>query len=481
MQLNALTGGKNAAVRFDLNQDGYFNYLDQISGDSPVGRHYGPGIRSQLTEFSVAGYQLYLANYDANGAPPVVTVRTDPGVSGGHFDVDMYYGASGSGDSCSGAACKSKQHFHQYDDKFDVTGINTLNPSSTTMRLSLGVPSLSTNFKVIASNQYLSPAVKIHLGDESTYQYNVDRGYEYIKNFVTSSTLLPTSLQTYRLDPATDWPGSASTDADKLAKPKYIGSLVLNMPLNALSARDWWGNGDVRVGLHPTQTGCVKEAAGNRDGNMYQPVIPPAFGVDGPGTNGYGAGTTPATATGVRHNGALTIQIIKDTTPDTELEMSVSGRPEYGWRVKSSSYRDNVLAEYTIFWHHPNGKCYGTAGWTKQPGVDNSSSSPASRAPGSTDPRLGDFGTGGTPTPGTTSVTNADNSVTTTTVISNSDGTFTIIVTTNPSPGGATGVSVGGSGLVGSTGGACTGVNCADGDRTPSTPLGRVNWRELRR
>lgn len=482
MQLNALTGGDNAAVRFDLNQDGYFNFLDQVSGVSPVGRYYGPGIRSQLTEFSVAGYQLYLANYDANGKPPVVTVRTDPGVSGGHFDADMYYGASGGGDNCAGAGCRSKKHFHQYDDKFDVTGINALNPSSATMDLSLGVPSLTTNFKVIASNQYLSPAVKIHLGDATTYQYNVDSGYTLLKNYVTGSTLQLSDLQTYRRDPATVWPGTASTDVAKRAAPKYIGSLAINMPLNALSARNWWGNGDIRVGLHPTTTDCVNRAAGNRDGNMYEPVIPPEFGVDGPGTNGYeAAGTTPATATGVRHNGALTVQIIKDTTPDSAIEQSVSGKPEYGWRVKSSFYGTYVLAEYTIFWHHPNGKCYGSSGWSKQPGVDHGSSSPESKVAGSTDPNLGDFGTGSTPTPGTTSVTNPDNSVTTTTVISNSDGTFTTIVTTNPSPGGPTGVSIGGSGLVGSSGGGCTGANCAAGDKTPSSPLGRVNWRELRR
>jgi len=74
-----------------------------------------------------------------------------------------------------------------------------------------------------------------------------------------------------------------------------------------LSAKDWWGNGDIRVGLIPTVNLCAQEAAGANDGNMYQPVIPSANGVDGPSVNGYTGSTTAATATGVRHNGALVV------------------------------------------------------------------------------------------------------------------------------------------------------------------------------
>ena len=53
MQLNALTGGDNGAVRFDLNGDGNFTAADQVTvaGNvmSPVGRNMGGGVRSQLT------------------------------------------------------------------------------------------------------------------------------------------------------------------------------------------------------------------------------------------------------------------------------------------------------------------------------------------------------------------------------------------------------------------------------------------------
>ena len=476
MQINALTGGSNAVLRFDLNRDGNFTNQDKVGTEIPVGRHMGGGVRSQLTAFSTANYDIYLANYDNNGDPPATTQTntTVQGVAGGHFDVDMYYGTPTCTDKC-----KSSKHFHNYDDMFEVTGVNFLNPSSTTMNLSNGIRELTTNFKVIASNQYLSPSARLHIGDP-TYQYNLDKGYINLKGYTTGSTLNLADLQTYRRDPNTVWAGTKDS-------PKYIGSLAVNLPVDALSEKDWWGNGDVRAGLHPTLTGCVNKAAGNNDGNMYKPVNPPVNGVDGPGTLGYSNSTTPATATGVRHDGALTIQVISDTTPNSALELSVQNRPEYGWRVKSADFATYVLAEYTVFWHHKKlNKCYGQQGWTKKPGPDNpENTTPVGKQAGSTDPSIGALG-GAVPGTSTTTVTNADGSTTTTTITTalNADGTYTITTTvTTKTPGGSTSdstwttnsneVAVGGvvdaSGVVGA------------GVTTPLGKFGRINWRELRR
>ncbi|MEW6314683.1 MAG: PilC/PilY family type IV pilus protein [Pseudomonadota bacterium] len=385
-----------------------------------------------------------------------VTITTT-GTTPGYTKVDLTGGTdAGGGDACT--SCQSKSHIHQYDDKYNVTGVNMLNASSTTMNLVNAIPLTTTNFKVIAQNQYLSPAVKIHIGDAS-YQYNVDYGYQPIKNFVTSATLDLTTLPTYNR--------------------ANIGSLVINMPVDALTAKDWWGNGDVRSGLHPTVTGCVKKSAGTTDGNMYQPVIPPANGVDGPGTNGWNGSTTPATATGARHNGALVIQIIKDTTPNSAIEQNVAGRPEYGWRVKSALYSTYVLAEYTTFWHHPNGLCYGDAGWTKAPGPDTGSSTPVTPAAGSTDPKIGDLsgGGGGTVTNVTRTVSG---NVTTTTITystggqatikrtANNDGTVTIVTT--DAGGNVTTETIAASGGSVKTGGD---------ERGKQARTGRISWHEL--
>jgi hypothetical protein len=166
---------------------------------------------------------------------------------------------------------------------------------------------------------------------------------------------------------------------------------------------------------------------------MYQPIIPPANGTDGPGTKGWSSSTTPATAKGVRHNGALVIQIIKASTPDSALEISLLGRPEYGWRIRSADYDAYVLAEYTTFWHHKPSFCYGAAGWTKGPLTDTSGNSDAqTKVPGTTDPDLGitSAGDGGCEA---TSVSDPviDGNVTTVTITYCNNKTATIVTTLN--------------------------------------------------
>jgi len=585
MQLNALTGGDNGAIRFDLNNDAAFTSADQLTVDgelvSPVGRHMGGGIRSQLTELNTAGFNVYQANYDKNGDPAVP--NEDKGVANGHFDVEIYYDfaskcpttdgtpgvkAKGSvtfdwkktktinevtikangetvytatnlgsksdtglakvlegkssanytisrddskiiisainagtayngtlsvsiNNSTSGyknkndladgadeiagtgatATCKQQEHIHEWDDIYDKTGVNMLDASATSYDLANAIPSTSTPFKVIAQNQYLSPAVNIHIGNPA-YQYDVNAGYIPIKNFTTSATLDVTALPTY-------------TRAT-------VGSLAFNMPVEAFEQRDWWNGAlglpaDVRVGLHPTQYECVIASKGSRDGNMFQPVIPPGTlgtlpRADGNGVLGYGTGTTSLTATGVRHNGALAIQVIRADTPQDAIEMSIPEHPEYGYRVKASKFNTYVLAEYSTFWHDKGnaGRCYGTTGWTKlaapdtRPCGDSESSTtrkcdaPKSSASG-TDPKIGAFG-GGTGTGG------SSGDVVSTEVTENADGTVSVVTTYSD---GTTSTTIIDHGI--STGGAVNGngINLG-GVTTPPEVLGRVNWRELR-
>jgi hypothetical protein len=353
----------------------------------------------------------------------------------------------------------------------------------------------------LVHNQYLSPAVNLHIGDAS-YLYNVNHGYIALKGYATSNTLDLATLQTYRRDPNAVWPGAAATDAARLALPKPIGSLVFNMPLDALSAKDWWGNGDVRVGLHPTTPQCMWKAAGSNDGNMYQPVIPPVNGVNGPGADGWSATTTLPTiasptpakpTTGARHNGALVIQIIRDTTDNTEIEQNVAGRPEYGWRVKSQYFFKNVLVEYATYWHHPNGLCYNSSKsvnsntglvWTKTPAADNGASTLQAKAFGSTDPKLGDLSAIGSGSGGGTiqSIVPTTSGNVTTTLITYTDGSFATIVRTANADGSVTIVTtdalknVTTQNLANAEGSLKTG---GDERARQAARSGRISWREL--
>jgi hypothetical protein len=492
MELDYLTGSAKNSPFLDVSNDIKLNNDDRLKESSgsptltvsgiPVGKFISTGVMSQpiLVQLASLNETLFNQNPDitvpatipttiSTTSPTSTTTTTvsDPGVAGGHFDQDVYYKAGG--DTCT-SGCQSTNHVHQYDDKYDVTGVNMLNASNTVDNLSNAIPSTSTGFKVLAQNQYLSPAVKLHIGNAS-YLYNVDAGYIRLKNYVTSANLDLATLPTYTRT--------------------SIGSLAINMPVDTLTSRDWWQGTvpDVRSGLHPTVTGCVKKAAGASDGNMYQPIIPPANGTDGPGVKGWGS-TTPATATGVRHNGALIIQIIKDTTPNSAIEQSVPNRPEYGWRVKSANYSTYVLAEYTTFWHHPNSKCYGDVGWTKAPGTDTSSSTFLGRAPGSTDPHIGNLGaagtvvtttTGGTATLAVASVSTTTTGNVTTTIITYNDGSRATIVTTTNTDATKTVVTTDRTGAsttqtIANTRGTAIG---GGDERGLQARTGRLSWQEL--
>ena len=235
---------------------------------------------------------------------------------------------------------------------------------------------------------------------------------------------------------------------------------------------------------------------------MIRPVIPPAtVTATGNGTKGYNSGTTPATATGVRLNGSLGLQVISANTDNSEIEMAVPGRPEYGWRLKSTAYHNRLLAEYAIYWHSETpSQCYGDTGWTKLGVTDMrpcGASDTTTPAPGTqkctaasttnlgTDPKIENFGTGCT----TTFTSNGKVEVRTTrcddgkvqiiTKTRNEDGTVTIRTQYTPptidngtDPNVASDTTV----IIAADGGKTT----SGGDERGLQPrTGRISWREL--
>ena len=384
------------------------------------------------------------------------------------------------GDTCNNGTtiCQYKSHDHEYSDTYDRTGVNFLDPNNPNYNLANAITSTSTQFKVLVANQYLNPAVKLNIG-RSDYLFNVDAGYVPIKNYQTSATLDVTALPTYTRD--------------------TIGSFTYNMPVDAFSPRDWWGgvNGlpaDVRVGLLPTEPRCVYQSFDKtNDGNMYRPIIPAAtVTADGNGTLGYSTTAAFFTPTGVRHGGALTFQVIKATTPNSAIEISVPGHPEYGWRVKRADYATYVLVEYTSFWHskHLN-LCNGEPGWTKLPPPDN-------RPCGSvdtqyfrlcdlppppivgTDPKIGNLGGGSGTVVSVTTVTNPAGNVTTTTIVY-SNGLRATIVRTANADGSITTVTTDTTGIVTTQVVANKAGSTKSGgdERGLQAKTGRISWREL--
>jgi hypothetical protein len=322
---------------------------------------------------------------------------------------------------------------HPSDASFKVNNMNTF------------VADPSVPFKILVMNQFLNPAAKLAIGPNAAEESVKTYGNMASQ---TDPQALLNGLTTYTVG--------------------NIGTFVFNLPKTAFQSRDWWGSGgdgQLRAGLIPTQTGCVNH----------------------PGTTGQTDTQVSNPPGGVRSDGAFTLQLIKTTTPASALEYNyVSngvGDVRYGWRVKASAFTDWVLGEYTTFWHHPNGFCYGQTGWVQNPPqVTTSPVPPQTPAAGAADPNGTFGGPGGSDPTVVSTVTNKDGSTTTTysngtivityadgsTKTTTSDGTVTYTT-----PGIDTGGVVDTSGGMGGLGG--TGV------AAPGLTPGRISWRELRR
>jgi archaellum component FlaF (FlaF/FlaG flagellin family) len=311
MEVQYLTGGSPVRPIFDVNADGVIGADDNVSGGVAAGKYLGEGVSSQAVLADQTRFGQALFNRQSDIDIELPKVGTDSGVSGGHFDLDFYV--------TSNNVFNSVKHTHQYDDKYNVTGVNFLNASDATYNLGSRLGS-GVRFKVLAINQYLSPASQLQIGGGA---------FVSVKNY-----------------------GALTTTADPAAAlaglPAYtlstVSTLTWKIGAEGFTAKDWWGDGGVaRAGLIPSKTGCVKN-------------ITSQGGTGSPGPNGE------------VHNGAMTLQVIKEETPASALEPNHSGGDlKYGWRVKTSEFTKYVLAEYTMFWHHPSGKCYGDVGWVPNP------------------------------------------------------------------------------------------------------------------
>ncbi len=483
MQLNALTGGDNGSAYFDLNGDRAFDSDDgvDVAGTriAVAGRYMGGGVRSQLIRLSTTGVYVYQASYDKNGEPPAPPVSDgERGVSGGHFDFDLYCytASSGSAGFCNqltGASAGRMisgsnpsgleyYHMHEYDDIYDKTGVNMLNASQSKFNLgtvgattvtrtsysgrtsgtttSVTYPTATTTvitrvqtdarydrktttvttidtalgFKVLVSNQGYSPAAKISIGGAAPV---------LVTTYQTEASISAAALPTYTLG--------------------TIGSLEISLPLDAFKSKVWPGGaGDVRAGLHPTSYTCAVR------------------------NETYGPNSE-------RRDGALLVQIVRASVTDSDIRLNVTGRPDLGYRLKAGSMPSKLMAEYSIFWHHPNDKCMASSGWTQAPPEDHGESDavPADPASGSADPADGIFAVGGGGSTG------GDGT-------SDGGGTGSGGGTSDPGSGTSTGVDVGG--VVGDT---TVPDDPDEPDEPPIDPtggagkaseVGRVNWRELR-
>jgi hypothetical protein len=228
-------------------------------------------------------------------------------------------------------------------------------------------------------------------------------------------------------------------------------------------------------------------------------VIPPnGVTVTGNGSLGYSTSSTVtdnSEASGVRHNGALTFQLIKAATPASALELVVANHPEYGWTLKRDKFNDYVLTEYNIYWHYNKGvdeQCFGDPRWTKLAVKDmrpcGSTDSLTQKkcavnksSANGTDPHIGDLSSGTGGTPGVPIIEDIVNGTRTT--ITYSDGyVIAIVKTTNSQNGTTTIATTDSTGSINTTETVVStdGANKSGGyERGLQARTGRISWREL--
>jgi Neisseria PilC beta-propeller domain len=353
LELDTLTGSGPAKPFMDINGDGAIDLVgntDKVSvtpsvGPStftaPAGKFLGTGVWSQPilpnlnTTFDVPYYNR---NTNQMSSPLGTTTVATNGVAGGHFDFDIYY------NQCNPLAggeykdtCDTNIHNHEYDDKYNVTGVNLLNASNSAFNLVNAIASNTTRFKLLIANQKMSPAVTLTLGSttKAAWEWPVTTG-----GFV-ADTAGGTAKSFSRAD---------------------INRFIIAMPVNAFTSQVWRpGSGDKRAGLTPSKTGCVR-------------------------ANDGAQGTT---GTGPWMNGAFTLQVVADNTPATATELNQPSDPEpaaMGYRLrKDTTSQAFQLAQYTMFWHE--GVCFGEAGWTSTLAISAESPSTATPPAGTDDPR----------------------------------------------------------------------------------------------
>ena len=450
-ELDYLTGGVGSKLIYDLNSDSLLTATDRVvdGGGAPVAGptgipvsvYQGPGLLSQpllailsaKLSTTIFNDNPYFSPNDKPAEPPAAEI--DPGISGGHFDVDLY-----------DAAGKVK-HVHEYDDKYNVTGVNFLAASNSDLNIENVISGTGTKFKILIANQKMSPSVEFSYGGLPFLPVVDIPAY-------TTAGLSMASLSVFKRDD--------------------VKTLKYKMPKDAFESKKWVSGDIKRSGLMPSQTGCVQKGP--------DPDKDERTGTSGPAPDG------------LHRNGALTFQLVKDTTPDSALTMaSNNGDADYGYRIKVADRAAYLLAEWTVFWHHDNKFCFGVAGWVPDPPQDTvpSKKEPLTPDPGAADPPYDEWGEPVStvvvtePNPDnpsldirTTTLTYANGIKVIIDAYLNADGKVekVIITTVVPSGGGGGGPPIGGG-----ISQALSAANTITGyQQTRSAgKLGRVSWHEL--
>jgi hypothetical protein len=250
MHLDAATGGAPGKTIIDVNVDRLLSVDDNVDTDGDgdvedtalervVGQYQEFGLASRPVVGSLSGSQdSALINHLSAINPFNVPNADDPGLLGGHFDLDT------NSEIYAFDAGVSEGHSHEWDDKHDLTTIDYLNlPDGGGSPLhEINDPGLGIDpddlFILTVANTDLSPGGVLEINSTSMgvrdYHDTLDR---YLADRLRGNEVFPT----FKLNPPT------ATEA--AAGVRQLTSLKLSFDAYAILSGD----------LIPTRTNCMKD------------------------------------------------------------------------------------------------------------------------------------------------------------------------------------------------------------------------------
>jgi hypothetical protein len=342
LQLNAFTGGAPTKTIVDANEDKILSLADNVDGngddlitdtaaDRVIGTYLGFGLSSGPT---VGGNtndsSTSLFNHIEAISPTSLTFPDEPGLVGGHFDVDTSHGIYRS----NLGADKTDGHVHEWDDTYDSATIDYFDmlPSATLFSINGGtnaVPDNQTPFFIIVANATLNSAGVMEINGSS---FSVGSYFNLQQRWVRGELNDYEYFPTYILDPP--------TDAQKELGWQQLTSFKLSFDAFSILKGELLG----------TNTGCVRK---NQTGLLgeYRNGALMVQALDAADFDGF------------TYDEANDVYIAANTVVDgTHLHARVHPDNEDGSMVY---YGESMFWESTVFWHW-DGDCYGQGDWQAQ-------------------------------------------------------------------------------------------------------------------
>ena len=332
VQLDAITGGAPGATIIDVNEDSLLDLTDNVDGDGDgeVGDIPADRVVGQYQKFGLASRPVIgilsgssdaaLINHLAAISPNNIFSYNDPGLLGGHFDLDtssMLYDFS---------AGDTDGHVHEWDDKWNKTTVDYMDlpdvdKDGSPKLFEINADKYGDNdamgddaiFMITVANTDLSPGGEIEI---NSIGLGVTEYRELTDRFLSGKLRGSDAFPLYKL--------TEPTDSEKAAGVVRLHTLKMSFDAFAIVSGD----------LIPTKTGCVR---GNDPGGR-----------------------------GEYRNGALLVQ----AADASNLVGGFSFDKDTGEYVANSAAfnkqhghaTEGLFWESSLFWHW-DGACYGEAEW----------------------------------------------------------------------------------------------------------------------